>query len=114
MELNFQTLLKMISSFSHETLRATTRILSRGSHLASRVPNGRNSKHRPFHSAQINAVLISLLCVVGDMTFKVDGQTVGVLVPPPGGYRYLSAFAGSQDNPWGRGSKLAPFDREVK
>jgi hypothetical protein len=47
------------------------------------------------------------------MTFKVDGQTIAVLSPPPGGYGYLSAFTGRQDNPWGGGTKLAPFDREV-
>jgi len=48
------------------------------------------------------------------MTFRVDGQVIAVLSPPPGGYRNLPAFSGSRDDPWGRGTKLAPFDKEVK
>jgi hypothetical protein len=48
-----------------------------------------------------------------EMVFKVDGQTLGVLKPPPGGYRNLQTFAGSHDTPWGQGTDLAPFDREV-
>ncbi|XP_069688093.1 beta-1,3-glucan-binding protein-like [Periplaneta americana] len=59
-----------------------------------------------------NFHIYTLTWTPDDMTFKVDGQTIGVLSPPPGGYRNLPAFSGSSDIPWGRGTKLAPFDKE--
>ena len=51
--------------------------------------------------------------VAGDLTFKVDGQVIGVISPPPGGFYNLPFFTGTRDVPWARGSKLAPFDKEV-
>lgn len=59
-----------------------------------------------------NFHVYSLTWTPDDMTFKVDGQTLGVLSPPPGGYRNLPTFTGSHDIPWGQGTKLAPFDKE--
>jgi hypothetical protein len=55
-----------------------------------------------------------MFCVFSDdMTFKVDGQTLGVLSPPAGGYGNLPAFTEILDVPWKQGTKLAPFDKEV-
>ncbi|PSN52726.1 hypothetical protein C0J52_06148 [Blattella germanica] len=49
----------------------------------------------------------------GDVTFKVDGKVIGVISPPPGGFYNLPFFTGTK-TPWGRGSKLAPFDSGIR
>ncbi|KAJ9575890.1 hypothetical protein L9F63_007202, partial [Diploptera punctata] len=48
----------------------------------------------------------------GDLSFRVDGQIIGVISPPPGGFYNLPFFSKTRDVPWARGSKLAPFDKE--
>ena len=45
------------------------------------------------------------------ITFKVDGQVIGSVSPPTGGFWQLSGLTGS--NPWASGTKMAPFDKNV-
>lgn len=44
------------------------------------------------------------------ITFKVDGQVVGSVSPPAGGFWQLSGLTGT--NPWAAGTKMAPFDKK--
>lgn len=46
------------------------------------------------------------------ITFSVDGQDIGKVIPPPGGFSTLSQFSQLQNIPWSRGSNIAPFDQE--
>lgn len=43
--------------------------------------------------------------------FYVDGQQIGSMVPPAGGFWQLGGFSGR--NIWASGSKMAPFDKPV-
>ncbi|XP_046646573.1 beta-1,3-glucan-binding protein-like [Daphnia pulicaria] len=43
------------------------------------------------------------------ITFKVDGQVIGSVSPPAGGFWELSGLTGT--NPWASGTKMAPFDK---
>ena len=43
--------------------------------------------------------------------FYVDGQQIGKVTPPNGGFWQLGAFSGN--NIWASGSKMAPFDQSV-
>ena len=45
------------------------------------------------------------------MTFYVDGQQIGQVLPPSGGFWQLGGFSGN--NIWASGSKMAPFDKPV-
>ena len=45
------------------------------------------------------------------MTFYVDGQQIGQVNPPSGGFWQLGGFSGN--NIWASGSKMAPFDKPV-
>jgi len=45
------------------------------------------------------------------MTFYVDGQQIGQVNPPSGGFWQLEGFSGN--NIWASGSKMAPFDKPV-
>lgn len=45
------------------------------------------------------------------IAFKVDGQTVGSLSPPAGGFWELSGLTGA--NPWTGGTRMAPFDQKI-
>jgi hypothetical protein len=50
------------------------------------------------------------------LQFAVDGEEIGKVTPPEGGFWELGMFnssIGTGDNPWIYGSKMAPFDKEV-
>nr|CAD7574830.1 unnamed protein product [Timema californicum] len=49
---------------------------------------------------------------VKDMTFSVDGQQFAHISPPNTGFSSLSDFSSVRDNPWLKGSNIAPFDKE--
>lgn len=55
--------------------------------------------------------LFSLEWLSTGITFKVDGQVVGSMSPPAGGFWQLSGLSGT--NPWATGSRMAPFDKNV-
>ncbi|KAI9558646.1 hypothetical protein GHT06_015435 [Daphnia sinensis] len=44
------------------------------------------------------------------ITFKMDGETVGSLSPPAGGFWELSGLTGA--NPWSGCTRMAPFDQK--
>jgi len=60
---------------------------------------------------------IFLLHLTADhLKFAVDGQEIGRVDPPEGGFWQLGEFesrTGNVDNPWVDGTKMAPFDKEV-
>ncbi|KAL3274997.1 hypothetical protein HHI36_019770 [Cryptolaemus montrouzieri] len=43
------------------------------------------------------------------IAFKIDDQEIGRIAPPAGGFYQFGQLSG--DNPWGGGSKMAPFDQ---
>jgi beta-glucanase (GH16 family) len=45
------------------------------------------------------------------MNFYVDGEKIGSVTPPAGGFWELGGFQGQ--NIWQSGSFMAPFDRQV-
>lgn len=47
------------------------------------------------------------------IAFRVDGEDLGAVYPPEGGFWELGGFS-SGDNPWEDGSKMAPFDEKVR
>nr|CAD7404759.1 unnamed protein product [Timema cristinae] len=46
------------------------------------------------------------------MTFSVDGQQFAHISPSNTGFASLSDFSSVRDNPWLKGSNIAPFDKE--
>ena len=49
--------------------------------------------------------------------FCIDNEEIGRVVPPEGGFWEIGQFnssLGPVDNPWKNGSKMAPFDKEVR
>lgn len=44
------------------------------------------------------------------IAYSIDGQEIGRVTPPQGGFYQLGQLSG--DNPWGGGSRMAPFDEE--
>ena len=46
------------------------------------------------------------------ITFKVDGEVIGSVSPPDGGFWEFSGLSG--DNPWASGTNMAPFDQRVQ
>lgn len=54
-----------------------------------------------------------LLWTPENITFSADGEVLGFVAPPDGGFWEMGGFAnGSYDNPWSSGTKMAPFDQE--
>jgi hypothetical protein len=50
------------------------------------------------------------------LQFAVDGEEIGKVTPPEGGFWEAGMFnssTGTIDNPWIHGTKMAPFDKEV-
>ncbi|XP_076250161.1 beta-1,3-glucan-binding protein-like [Rhynchophorus ferrugineus] len=48
-----------------------------------------------------------------NFTYSVDGEEVGSVSPPPGGFWEMGGFDNATtDNPWRGGSHMAPFDQE--
>jgi hypothetical protein len=50
------------------------------------------------------------------LQFAVDGEEIGKITPPGGGFWEFGMFnssIGTADNPWIYGTKMAPFDKEV-
>jgi hypothetical protein len=51
------------------------------------------------------------------LQFAVDDQEIGRITPPDGGFWEIGKFDsrnGTVDNPWIYGTKMAPFDKEVR
>lgn len=46
------------------------------------------------------------------ITFSIDGQVFGVINPGLGGFWDLGGFR-EHKNPWKKGNRMAPFDKEV-
>jgi hypothetical protein len=50
------------------------------------------------------------------LQFAVDGEEIGKITPPEGGFWEFGKYSsstGTVDNPWKYGTKMAPFDKEV-
>jgi len=45
--------------------------------------------------------------------FFIDGELIGQVSPPEGGFWQLGGF-NSKNDIWSSGTKMAPFDRQVK
>ncbi|KAF2887969.1 hypothetical protein ILUMI_18204 [Ignelater luminosus] len=63
----------------------------------------KNEFNENFHTYEV-------LWTPDNISFKVDGQTIGSVTPPQGGFWQLGNRG--HGNIWGSGSKLAPFDKE--
>jgi hypothetical protein len=51
------------------------------------------------------------------LQFAVDDEVIGRITPPDGGFWELGKFGSGNrtlDNPWIYGTKMAPFDKEVR
>lgn len=72
--------------------------------LSRSLTNG-NTFSSDFH-------VYSLEWLSTGITFKVDGQVIGSVSPPAGGFWEFSGLTGT--NPWAAGTKMAPFDKRVK
>ena len=46
-----------------------------------------------------------------NITFLLDGQAIGTVSPPAGGFWQYGGFNGT--NIWANGTKMAPFDQPV-
>lgn len=49
-----------------------------------------------------------------ELSFAVNDRVYATVTPPEGGFASLGSFLNVDTNRWKGGSKLAPFDKEVK
>ncbi|KAF2903372.1 hypothetical protein ILUMI_02808 [Ignelater luminosus] len=60
-----------------------------------------------------NFHVYELLWTPDSITFKVDDEVLGTVIPPQGGFWELGEFGnGDRESIWEHGSKIAPFDHE--
>lgn len=54
------------------------------------------------------------LLIPEEISLAVDDRVYATIVPPVEGFASLGSFLNINTNIWKSGSKLAPFDKEVK